>query len=159
MLFYAIQQTISDGKPINFMDDSSSITQYFRPANHATVGDDNLPITASSAPDFSLNFDCEFDEWNRRNYCYFDENTEEFIDNSLFNKYYASYIRGAFNLQKRIFKFKAYLPAKFLTRYKLNDQLKIKDRLYRINSIETNLNTGESKLELLNLIPDVDTII
>ena len=159
LLFYAIQQTISDGKPINFMDDSQSITQYFRPANHATVGDDNLPITASSAPNFSLNFDCEFDEWNRRNYCYFDENTEEFIDNSLFNKYYASYIRGAFNLQKRIFKFKAYLPAKFLTRYKLNDQLKIKDRLYRINSIETNLNTGESKLELLNLIPDVDTII
>ena len=61
--------------------------------------------------------------------------------------------------QKRIFKFKCYLPAKFLTQYKLNDQLKIQDRLYRINSIETNLNTGESELELLNLIPNMDAII
>jgi len=50
-------------------------------------------------------------------------------------------------------------PAKILTRYKLNDQIKIQDRVFRINSIKTNLNTGATELELLNLITGLDTII
>ena len=153
LLFYGILQTISDSKPINLMDGSGeSITTYWRPSNSNEEG------SITTAPSFNLNFDSEFDEWNRRDFKDFDDTSGDFIDKSLFATYYANYVRGAFHEQKRIFKFKCYLPAKFLTQYKLNDQLKIQDRLYRINSIETNLNTGESELELLNLIPNMDAI-
>ena len=41
-----------------------------------------------------------------------------------------------------------------MIRYRLNDQLKIQDKVYRINSINTNLTTGEATLELLNLTTD-----
>ena len=50
--------------------------------------------------------------------------------------------------------FTAYLPPSFLIHYRLNDQLKIQDEVYRINSIRTNLNTGKSILELINLNSD-----
>jgi hypothetical protein len=89
---------------------------------------------------YSINFDSEVDEWSL---------TESF--NSLFEVFYKSYIKSVFDANKRVFKFKAYLPPSFLINYKLNDQLKVQDVVYRINSITTNLNTGLSRLELINL--------
>ena len=58
------------------------------------------------------------------------------------------------NKAKRIYKYNAYLPASFMIQFRLNDQLKIQDKVYRINSINTNLTTGEASLELLNLTTD-----
>jgi hypothetical protein len=36
----------------------------------------------------------------------------------------------------------------------LNDQLKVQDKVFRINSISTNLTTGKTELELINLNPE-----
>ena len=36
----------------------------------------------------------------------------------------------------------------------MNDQLKIHDTVYRVNSIDVNLNTGLAELELINLTSD-----
>ena len=47
-------------------------------------------------------------------------------------------------------KFSARLPMSFLLNYELNDQVVVFNRAYRINSIQTNLTTGISKLELIN---------
>jgi hypothetical protein len=154
LLFYGINQTITGGENINWISDSpsSSITTYWRPSNSNEEG------SSSVAPTNTINFDLEFNEWNRIVYNEPDSDGLS-VNNTLFSKYYLNYIIPAFSSKKRIFKYKCFLPAKILTRYKLNDQIKIQDRLFRINSISTNLNTGETELELLNLTPDLDIII
>lgn len=154
LLFYGINQTISDGKVINWISDtpSSSISTYWRPSNSSEEGTPTVP------PANSINFDNEVDEWQLIDYKLFDEDGLS-ENNSLFKLYHYNYIVSSFEPKKRIFKYKCLLPAKVLTRYKLNDQIKIHDRLFRINSIKTNLNTGKTELELLNLIPNVDVIL
>ena len=138
LLFYGVRHTNTTNN-INFSDDSSAIASlvnnYYRPSNtNETALDNETPA------DFSLNFDSEIDEWSGQ------ENL-----NSLFDVFYQNYIRSVFDKNKRMFKFEAYFPSSFLIHYKLNDQLKIQDVVYRINSITTNLTTGKSTLELINL--------
>ena len=55
-----------------------------------------------------------------------------------------------FELKKRIYKLKGYLPTDILVNYRLNDELVIQDRTFTINSISTNFKTEVSQLELLN---------
>jgi hypothetical protein len=95
-------------------------------------------------PTFTLNFDAEIDEYTRDDY---GSDT-----NSLFNVFYRTYIEDAFNAKKRIFKLTAHLPNSVLLNYELKDRFQIGDKVFTINSIDTNLKTGESKLELLNVL-------
>lgn len=144
LLFYGIRET-SITQNINFSDDSNTtvslVNNYYRPSNTNETASYNTDDELSVIPaDFSINFDSEIDEWSGQ------ENL-----NSLFEVFYKSYIQSVFDKNKRIFKFEAYLPPSFLIHYKLNDQLKIQDVVYRINSITTNLTTGKSTLELINL--------
>jgi hypothetical protein len=90
----------------------------------------------------NINFKYEKNEFTRG---------DEFTG-TLFSNYYINYIASVFSRQRRISKFKAQLPVSFLTSYSLADTIIISDREYRINSITTNLNTGESDLELLNIV-------
>ena len=141
LIFYGVRET-GISQNINFSDDSSTtvslVDDYYRPSNtNETAADDETPAT------YSINFDSEIDEWTGS------ENI-----NSLFEVFYKSYIESVFDPYKRVFKFTAYLPPSFLIHYRLNDQLKIQDTIYRINSIKTNLNTGKSHLELINLNSD-----
>ena len=139
LIFYAIQES-SSSTPIAFINSSSSseqINQYFRPSNANESGDASTPPTAT------LNFDSETDEWNRVSY--------GLTSNSLYNKFYKSYVESVFNALKRVFKVKAFLPPNIVINYRLNDQIKIQDKIFRINSITTNLMTGESEIELLNI--------
>jgi hypothetical protein len=114
-----------------------------------TLSDDIFTISYQSygifrPPQYTLNFDNEIDEWNLTDY--------EATTNSLFKVFYKTYIEDAFNPKKRIFKLTAYLPNSILLNYKLNDRFQISDKVFTINSIDTNLKTGESKLELLNVL-------
>ena len=95
-------------------------------------------------PSYTLNFDNEVDEWTISDY--------GGSTNSLFKNFYQTYIEDAFNPKKRIFKLTAHLPNSVLLNYKLNDRFQIGDKVFTINSINTNLKTGESKLELLNVL-------
>ncbi len=97
-------------------------------------------------PAHTLNFDNEVDEYQLIDY--------NGTTNSLYKKFYKTYVESVFNKAKRIYKYNAYLPASFMIQFRLNDQLKIQDKVYRINSINTNLTTGEASLELLNLTTD-----
>jgi len=143
LIFYGIQETgLSSGTGIKWISDVSinEITQYYRPSNTNEDG------TSSVAPAYTINFDDEIDEWNLTNY--------GGTTNSLFKKFYATYINGIFNEKKRIYKLKAYLSTDILANYRLNDELVIQDKVYRINSISTNFNTEVSNLELLNKLSD-----
>lgn len=141
LLFYGIRITgLVTGKQISWLDNGahSAVTTYWRPSNTVENG------TASIAPDFTINFDNEIDEWNLLD---FSGDT-----NSLFKKFYKTYIEDVFDPKKRIFKLTAHLPSSILLNYELNDRFQIGDKVFTINSINTNLKTGESKLELLNVL-------
>ncbi len=96
------------------------------------------------APEYTLNFDNEIDEWSFTDY--------GGQSNSLFKNFYKTYVEDAFNAKKRIFKLTAQLPNRILLNYNLNDKFQVGDKVFTINSIDTNLRTGESKLELLNVL-------
>ena len=142
LLFYGVRETsISTGIAwVNNSTDVESITSYYRPSNGSDEGD------ASTPPTVQLHFDNEIDEWNRINY--------HISSNSLYNKFYKSYVEGVFNAARRMFKITAYLPPNILVNYKLNHQIKIQDKMFRINSITTNLVTGKSEIELYNIFSD-----
>ena len=74
------------------------------------------------------------------------------FDGSLYANYYESYIADVFNSKRRLTKVKAYLSVSFLIDYSLADTIFINNRYYNINAITTNLQTGESELELLNVV-------
>jgi hypothetical protein len=131
LLFYGIRITgLVTGKRISWLDNGthSALTTYWRPSN--TVENS----TSSVAPDFTINFDDEVDEWNQTNY--------GGTTNSLFKKFYQTYIEDVFDAKKRIFKLTAHLPSSILLNYKLNDRFQIGDKVFTINSIDTNLKTG-----------------
>ena len=141
LIFNAIQITsISSSKGIKWISDGtpSSITQYYRPSNTNESG------SVSTAPSYTINFDNEIDEWNLTDY-----NLET---NSLFKKFYSSYVNSLFDVKKRMYKVKAHLTMEVLINLRLNDRLIINNQVFIINSIKTNLKTELSELELLNVV-------
>lgn len=137
LVFYGIRENISsEAKAINWLGSSPDyLLYYFRPSNTNEDG------TSSVAPDYTLNFDNEVDEWTLTDY--------EGTSNSLFKTFYSTYINDVFNVYKRTYKLKAKFPSDFLINYRLNDVLIIQDKQFTINSITTNLKDGTSDLELL----------
>jgi len=71
------------------------------------------------------------------------------IDNSLYNQYYSNYIGNVFNPKARLIKVSGILPTSLLTSLKLNDKILIRDKKYIINTMTTDLTTGEVQFELL----------
>ena len=137
ILFYGIRET-SISNSINFIGiGAGEVTNYWRASNTNEEGTDSV------APAFTLNFDNEIDEWNLQDY---DGGT-----NSLFKKFYKSYIEEVFRKDRRLFKVTAYLPNRFLINYRLNNKVRIGNKLFRINSVKTNLLNGKSEMELLTI--------
>ena len=75
--------------------------------------------------------------------------SSDFTD-TLFEKYYKTYIQDKFETINRMTKVTAFLPPRIISKIKMNDRLIINDRQYRINKIKSNLKTGKSDIELLN---------
>lgn len=147
LLFYAISEETGPTKKINWISSSSvvGIDTYWRPSNSNEDGNSTTP------PSYTLNFDAEVDEWQGLNYSELPAPLNNLESQSLYYVFYRSYVEGVFNAAKRMFKVKAFLPPRILVHYRLNDQIKMQDKIFRINSITTNLMTGESELELLNI--------
>lgn len=133
LLFYPILQT---GVSMSFKDTTSThqeITSYILPSNSRSL------VSATSTS--NINFKAELNEWTATNN----------FTGTLFELYYKDYIMHVFNPKNRLTTLKATgLPLSILLNFKLNDRMKIIDRLFIINKITTNLTTGESNLELLN---------
>lgn len=148
LLFYGIlEENLPVGGKINWIfgnNPGEAIDSYWRPSNSNEAG------STTVAPEFTLNFDQEFDEWNGVDYSLVDNQESA----SLYNKFYKNYVEGVFNVAKRVFKVTAYLPPNILVNYKLNNQIKIQDKMFRINSITTELTTGKSEIELLNIFSE-----
>ena len=141
LLFYPVHQPAgSDTTVISFKSAptgsniNSALTNYFIPSN--SVGLD--PTNATDIK--NLNFREEFNEYTG----------STGFSKTLFAENYDTYITNIFNGKTRLTKIKAFLPLNIIYGLKLNDTLVINQQSYKINTIETNLITGESDIELLN---------
>ena len=109
----------------------------------ALSGSINMPSNSlafsSVTSKVNINFNNEINEYTA---------TNDFTD-TLFKKRYENYIASVFNTKQRLTKVKAYLPLRILLNYNLGDRFVIAGNSYKINSVSTNLLTGESNIELL----------
>ena len=127
------------GKPYIFFNrviDQSGGSGY--PITSLNLTAYNAPSNVSSDQNHTLNFGAEYDEFNG------DVNS-----NSLFSRFYEQYIIQTFNQNGRIIKVSANLPISFVLNYSVNDIIVINAQEYYINSIQTDLTTGKSQLELI----------
>jgi len=135
LLFYAIKQ--SGGTAISFRNTSSShqsLTVYNVPSNSLAL--------ASGTSTTNINFSLEQNEYT----------LDTSFTGTLFENFYKNYLTDIYNNKRRLTKVKAYIPLKMIYNLKLNDKISLNNNNYRINSITTNLTTGESSLELLNIV-------
>lgn len=139
VLFYPIH--IQNSTDISFRTSQTTheeIDDYIIPSNSVGIS------SVSSVLQSNLNFGSEINEY--------DLTSAGYSDNSLFLNEYTDYVSAVFNTQRRITKVKAFLPLRIIIALELRDEIVIRDETYIINSITTNLQTGESDLELLNVV-------
>jgi hypothetical protein len=144
LLFYPVR--VNTGG-ISFVDDVNEDTG--AADNHVQISYVNLPSNSVQMPGGStpsdtnnINFNNEINEWTG--------NTE--FTGTLFNNFYNDYISDIFKTNKRLTKVTAYLPLNILLNFNLNDVFVINERRYLINEITTDLLTGKSDIELLNIV-------
>ena len=138
VLFYPIYQQNQDS--IRFLSDrphvntasNIDINDYFIPSN-------SVSIDASTSTS-NINYNQENNEYDFTGV----------FSGTLFQNYYSTYITEMFNSKRRLNRFTAYIPTNILLNYTLADRFIINNQSYKINSVNTNLKTGESTLELLN---------
>ena len=116
--------------------DVFSLTNYYMPHHANELG------SRATAPSINLNFGSEIDTYNLTDY--------GGNNNSLFQLNYEDYITDVFSKKARLYKFSAVLPLKILLQLTLDDKIIIGTRLYKINSMTTKLQSGETEFELLN---------
>ena len=134
LLHYA---TLQNPTSISFRDSTTAhseiTTSIFMPSNQV--------VFATNTGQNTINFYPELNEW-----------TASVNDNSLFEENYKEYIQDVFNEKRRLTRVKAFLPLRIILKYTLADTFIIAGKEYKINSITTNLQTGESDMELLNVV-------
>ena len=110
------------------------------------TGSINMPSNsvafASSTSTANINFFNELNEYTG----------DDTFTGTLFQNFYSTYIGQVFDSKNRLSKIKARLPMNILLNYSLADKFRISGTEYRINSITTNLTTGEADIELLNVL-------
>ena len=74
------------------------------------------------------------------------------ITNNLFSNYWQDYISDLYSSKRRLGNYRAQLPIGKIIDINLNDRIQISDKAYIINSMRSNLTTGEVNYELLNYI-------
>ena len=138
LLFYPV--LIITGTELSFLDSETShtdTTTYNIPSN-------SIGINSLNSGHDNLNFGAEINEYALT--------SQGFSDNSLFRKEYIDYVSAVFNTKRRITKAKAFLPLRIVIALELNDKITMRNETYIINSVTTNLQTGESDFELLNVV-------
>ena len=140
LLFYPVYtnptQSISF---IEFVDSDGNYDNEVEITGSVNMPSNSLSFSSGTST-ANINFSLEVNE-------YTGDNT---FTGTLFENYYKTYIQSVFNTKNRITKVKAYLPLRILLNFTLADRFDINGKRYKINSINTNLKTGESNIELLN---------
>ena len=144
VLFYPVYTAVGSSKSLSFVDSINVTTGDFVD-NVEITGSINMPSNsvsfASGTSTANINFDNEPNEYTG----------DATFTGTLFQNFYSTYIGQVFNSKNRLTKIKARLPMNILLNYSLADKFRISGAEYRINSITTDLTTGEADIELLNV--------
>ena len=139
LLFYAFNP--ASGTQIQFVNDinedgtaQATTTLYSRSMPSNTIDED------PTVNPFQLNFNLEQNEWTG----------DESFNETLYSKYYESYIASVFNPKQRLTVVEVRLPLALLLKIQMKDRIIIAGNHYVINKLNTNLQTGKSELELIN---------
>jgi len=108
-----------------------TVANYYIPTNSIALTD----------TDININFKAELNEY-----------TNTVFTQTLFENYYSNYISSVFDIRTRFVKVTAYLPLQLLTTIKLEDEIIVNQRAYRINQVEYNLGEGKAEFELKNIV-------
>ena len=117
----------------------NNINPYLRPSN-------SISNISTGFINETLNFGIEVDEYTLGT-----GSATQNASTDLFTKYYRNYVANLFARNSRKTNVSAHLPLNIILNYRLNDIFIIGTTEYRINSINTNLLTNKSDLELYNL--------
>tara|TARA_R110002167_G_scaffold27115_2_gene92542 strand:- start:206 stop:2263 length:2058 start_codon:yes stop_codon:yes gene_type:complete len=134
VIFYGISQTSATA--ISLKSDTANYT------TNAYIIPSNSRALASATSTENINFNAEINEYTE----------DSTFTGTLFENNYKTYIQSVFNSRQRLTKVKAYMPLKMIYNLKLNDKISLNNYTYKINSLTTNLITGESNFELLNVL-------
>ncbi len=131
LLFY---NTPNQCPPIGFR---TEVGEVFRLIANLNTPNQNLSLTDNSQQSICFNAD---------------RSTYNFatMNRSLYNSFYSDYVNDLFSPQRRVYTFDAVIPNFILATINLNDRLIIGNKRYLINSINSNLTTQKTKLELIN---------
>ena len=128
----------SGSKTIAFIHDDNSRIEILGPINimnHQSTQVD---------PEAGFIFGAEFNEWDGVQ-----------INKTLFANYHRDYISAIFNIDKREYKYSAFLPLSLITKLSLNDLLEIEGIYYRIDKYSYNRQTSEVRFNLVTAPSDV----
>jgi hypothetical protein len=128
MIIYQYEELSQDYR---FTDETSTSTL----TEYLPFGQDVQVLTEN----FTLNFNADISSL-----------TNIVEQNTLFKTYYSGYLLNLFNLKNRQTTVKTNLPVSLLTNLRLNDRLIIRDKRFIIQSMQSNLNTGEVDFVLIN---------
>jgi hypothetical protein len=108
----------------------------------------NSPLNSKgvTSTDNNINFRAEFGET-----LVLPTESATVFTETLFKRFYQTYIEEIFAINRRLTKVTAYLPVSIQINLELYDRIKIGDRGFKINSMTTNLKDGRTEFELINL--------
>ena len=139
LLFYAVK--CSESIKVLELDGvtTSTVLAPFIPSNSYSL----TPTALVTGTDISnnINFNAEVNEYTGRPF-----------DLTLFEQYYKIYLKEIFDPKRRLTTTSAYLPLSTILNIKLNDRIRIFDRLYKINKMTTNFETNKTVFELINIV-------
>jgi hypothetical protein len=112
-------------------------------------GNINIPLNSQTKTSTkNIHFNAEFNEFSE-----YDADpatdTPAGVD-TLFKRFYQSYIENIFDKKSRLIKLELVLPLTQLTQIKLYHKILYKDKYFRINSMKASLRDGKTTLELIN---------
>lgn len=145
LVFYMDRKTLSTGGKISFVNVVGTVN-----------GEDNVATSHKEISSYytPANSDLKYSQVEDRQSIHFSPESDEWelitTDETLFNNYHKNYISSVFSQSNRLTKVTAYLPLRILLKYTLADRFVIAGKSYKINSIETDLQSGKSEIELLN---------
>lgn len=131
ILFYNNNQPINT---IGFKNDNDTVSEL-----NTTINIPNHCTSLTNNQDQTINFGAELSTYNFG-----------LMETSLYNSFYKDYVTDMFSNQRRVYTYQAVIPEHILQDINLNDRLIISNRRYIINSIDSELTSGKTKLELLN---------
>ena len=140
LIFYAIRRTTGTSIAVRKVEGNvNGVSTYWIPTNTKTLD--------ASQSNRSIHFQKQLSEYK----AFVSPSDANKFSDTLFETQYKTYIQEVFNPAVRLTKVTAYLPYKIFSSLKLNDIIQLGQNDYKINSMTTELTTGKTKFELLNI--------